>query len=408
MNGTLTVNNTTDTTSVSTGAIVVMGGTTIQKNLNVIGDVKQGGTSSSNVTFYATYYENVYGSYGGGTLTPTIVGSKLGTGVALINNRMLVGNYINGVYTGGVYYVTYPASGNADFTQQGIIRFMYTPNYDHTPTAHVGIIDIGTYGSSANIISLQHANTGNLWAVIYSSTSGQINNESLGSWSPDVGTEHEITFYVNLTDQWSAVVIDGTDIRTIASTGTRTSTAATLQVGSDNGRNYASNFYIRNLVVYNDLTALPLSPTPPYYPVAYTPGYTLSDGYAFNTGSATLGYTLSAYNEYLLLTTFTGPRTTPTVTIRLILLNSVVFFYCAGVANATSTATYFTSSTPVPIGLCPPEDVAFYVCVVSNSSLTWGTCTITSAGVITIKNGTGNFVAGSCGWQSFSTNYTIS
>jgi hypothetical protein len=385
--GQLSVSSTTDSTSLSTGAVIISGGTAIQKTIRAMGNVVQGGTSSSNIMFYATYCESVYGSYGLGDLTPTVAASRLGIGAALNNNRLIVNN------TG---YVSYSAAYNADFTNLGAVRLMYTPIYNGTPATNMGIVSIGTNGDTENCLSFYHSTGGNLVLDYYNSAGILVANASK-SWSPapTAGTEYELAFLFDATAKVyiNGVVASGPAVPTVRTTVT------TLQVGSDvASRTYTSNCKIRNLVVYNNN---------PFGTGSYTPGYTLSNGYAFNTGSATLGYTLSAYNEYLLLTAFTGPYATTAVTIRLVILNCTVFLYCAGISNPSSIGGFFTSTTPIPLGFRPPENIALCLLVVNNSALAFGACFIDSAGIIYIYNGLVGFTSGPCGWRSFSANYTI-
>jgi hypothetical protein len=388
------VNNTTDSTSASTGAVIIPGGVAIQKSLTTVGNVKQGGTLNTNIMFYATYYESIYGSYGGGNLTPTIVvGSTVrsfGIYPMINTNRLVTGN--------GAYYVSYSATSNADFTSLGAVRLMYTPNYSGTPATNMGIVSIGTYGGSENCLSFYHGTSGDL-VLDYYDSAGDIVANVTKAWSPTSGTEYELAFLCDMTGN-SKIYING-----VATSGppvvTLRTTVTTLQVGSDVAScTYTSNCKIRNLVVYNNN---------PFGAGSYTPGYTLPNGYAFNTGAVAIGSALSAYTEYLLTTRFTGPFTTDFVTIRFILLNNTVFMYCGGVTPAASGSnTPFTATSTVPIGFRPQENIDSYVCVYNINTYDWGLCIITNTGIIYIWwHAAGFSPTGSCGWKSFSAKYVI-
>jgi hypothetical protein len=268
VNGIMTITRTDSTTSTSSGALVVSGGVGIAKDVfidgytNIDNSVENHqsfvGLDASHTTFITSYKDNLDADYARGSRYVTLTNGS----VTLTNGKLVLGSGQNN-------YVRYSAVSNANFTQQGTIKFKYTPNYSGTMTANAVIFNIGvTALSTTNAIWIYHrASNSNLVLVLVGAA-----EVSLGAWSPIAGSEYEFELDIDISNGASRLFVDGKQFgSTITTTGIRNNTSAIIQVGSWIGSNVDySNFSIRDIEIFDNVQH-----TSDYQTNKYTPNYSL-------------------------------------------------------------------------------------------------------------------------------------
>ena len=168
-----------------------------------------------------------------------------------------------------VRYVEYDATGNADSTQTGAVRFKYTPNYSGSPSANRTMFIISKALSVGNnLIHLRHQSTGSIQLVMRDYADANLIVANLGSWSPNSGQEYEIELNWNLTSGATRLFIDGVQQgSTQTATGTRDSNIGLLLIGSNYSGSDSSNFYIDDFIYFSTVQ----------HTSNYTPGYTVPE-----------------------------------------------------------------------------------------------------------------------------------
>lgn len=183
-------------------------------------------------TFYAKYYTSINADSGGGTLTGIPVGN------ATITNGTLdlTGRTLS--------YVKYSGSGNANFTQNGTIRFLYIPNYNNRPEFDTTMFSI-VGNTSTNYIQLTHTDLGEI------KLETDIPSITVSSpWICSAGVQYVIEVDCNFSGT-TRVFIDGRIILTSTTTGIRNTSNCFLYVGTDVTKSVNSNFKIKNFTIFN-------------------------------------------------------------------------------------------------------------------------------------------------------------
>jgi len=243
----------------------------------IIGNTTPPGTPA-NSTFYALYTTTINATNSGGTGTGTAVGGAAISGSVL----NLVG--------GTLKYVTYSATGNANFTSVGSIQFKYTPNYTGSPASNRCLISIGQSGILNNLIQILHTSSGLMSVSLYDSTTGLIYDSTLAAWSPTSGQTYELELNLDCTAAAvSRFFIDGVQLGSNISSGgkTRTNAANLLYVGGSvysNGGG-ASDGKISDLVIKNVVNHTANYTAPTVYGGPTTQIANLSEWYAVAAGS---------------------------------------------------------------------------------------------------------------------------
>lgn len=195
-----------------------------------------------NSTFYQGFHVNANGEYGNGVLTGTPHGAPI-----------ISGNQCN--FAGGLNYIDYSATLNADSAQTGTIRFDYIPNYNGVPGSYQVPISITkTSGSLLNLIEIYHdIVTGGWTAGVYDQTGANIAIMNFGTFNAVSGTLYEIEFDYDLTGGNNRLFVNGVQPGgTVVAFGTRSSVnIGLLRLGTDFGLNYTANFALTNVIIFN-------------------------------------------------------------------------------------------------------------------------------------------------------------
>jgi hypothetical protein len=218
------------------------------------GLVRQKSQRPNGSTFGATYNSSINGSWGNGYLV------AVGYGGASVSGGRLDLSY------GDARYITYEiGAGNFPNTQQGCIKFKYTPNYSGSPVGNRYILNCyTTLNVYNNTIQLYHSSTGNISLNIADSAGNNIVFGSLGAWSPASGTSYEFEINFDVTNGATRLFINGIQFgSTKTGTGTRT-TMLFMRIGGSFGSD-ASNAFYDDLICY----------TLPQHTSNYTPGYSI-------------------------------------------------------------------------------------------------------------------------------------
>jgi hypothetical protein len=264
--------NTANATSTSTGVLVVNSGVGIAKDVfidgytNIDNSVENHqsfvGLDASHTTFIASMKDNLDADYARGSRYVTATAGS----VTLSNGKLVLGE-------GSDNYVRYSAVGNANFTQQGTIRFKYTPNYATLPINNTFIYNSGA-GYHLNEIMLYQTTASVLVLAIYNSLGGVIINSSLGTWIYKQYQEYEFEISIDISNGATRLFIDGKQFgSTQTTTGIMTNTSSVIQIGSwlyGGGR--FSNFSIRDLEIFDNVQH-----TTDYQISKYTPDYSLQN-----------------------------------------------------------------------------------------------------------------------------------
>jgi len=216
-------------------------------------------SATKDVLCFATYLSTVNLDYGAGELDGTAFG-----GATITSGKLDL--------TGGVVAnVRYHAHGNAEFGQDGTIRFKYTPNYSGTPASSQIWVDLYPEDASDKdrVLFFQSSTGGSVKAFIYDSAGTLQGNIDFGAWSPTSGTEYEISF--NFSSGATRLFIDGNQHgSTDTSTFTWDNWAHYFRVGASKSGTETANFSIDDLILYDEVQhtghyesgySLPLVPT---------------------------------------------------------------------------------------------------------------------------------------------------
>lgn len=345
--------------------------------------------------FVASYSSSINANYSGGSPTGTI------SGTASINNGYLVlGNYNS--------YVSYPATGNANFTQTGTIHFKITPAYSGIPIVTVGIISLGAYQDGNNALWITHSeNFGSIYFDMYSSTGSLIQTANLGNWNPVAGTEYDMEIDIDITNGASRLFIDGNQFgSTVTGTGTRTDTVATLQVGSNvyNPLTCRSNFSIRDLHIFNVVKhTTNFNPNDPYTYTIYATGLNyisslnVDDIYPSKQYVQTINidtgncFSASGYNTEIILQKI---GTLITLQVR------------GHVAQCNFPSNIYSANGAVPSIYAPATTQSYQIPVCLNNDSSWGHISVDANGKILISPDTSGFDAGyRCGFPTVSVSW---
>lgn len=246
------ISTTVDSTSRTTGSLIVEYGMGIGKNLNGYSmTIEKPIDASVNPNtllpiFGATFNTTIDADIG---RTPT--GTAVG-GAIITSGKLDLRSSTNRKY---VYYDT-----TYDFiklTTDGYISFFYTPNYSGSPTYYQVFFSISDGTTSLNNrISLWHNPAGQLFGSMWSSTGVQT-PMLFGTWSPTSGTEYEFIFRFNLTGYITLAINYVQFSPLFTFTGSRTNTCKMCHIGADNYYMtlYAHfpNFMMRNFTIHDYL-----------------------------------------------------------------------------------------------------------------------------------------------------------
>lgn len=225
------------------------------------------GQRPANVTFVATYTDNVNGSWGAGVLVGTAFG-----GASITNNRLdLAQNDLR--------YVDYDADLNADSQQVGAIKFKVTPNYSGTPgVQQTFFLVLKESGVLDNLIQIAHLANGRLFVSIHNSSGVTIMGANFGTWNTVNGTTYEIELNYDLTVGATRLFIDGVQFGvTQTATGVRDELISLLRVGAGVSANFNNNFFLEDLIIFDIVQ----------HTANYTPGYTLPEEIPYPTNNPT-------------------------------------------------------------------------------------------------------------------------
>jgi hypothetical protein len=387
VNGIMTITRTDSTTSTSTGGLVVSGGVGIAKDLyvdgytNIDNSVENHqsfvGLDASHTTFIASYKDNMDADYARGSRYVTLTNGT----VSVTNGKLVLG-------TGTNNYIRYSAVSNANFTQQGTIRFKLTPNYSGFPGINTVFVNVGSVSVYNNLISLIHlASNGNLQLVVYNSSVSPIFITSLGAWIQTSGTEYEFEFDMDLSNGATRLFIDGKQFgSTVTTIGIRTNTSTTIQVGDWLYSTGAySNFSMRDLEIFDSVQH-----TTDYQTNKYTPNYSLQSAlttYGLNASGPTnlANLNVEGQQEVKFMASFASSLnadyglgstlvavTSGTVAItngKLVFGNSggnYIRYDAKGNADFTQAGTIKFKLTPNYSGIPSPESVIFNIGNIGN------------------------------------------
>lgn len=349
---------------------------------------------NAGTTFVASYSSSVNADYGGST-TGTVTGTA-----SISGGKLVIGNYNS--------YVTYSATGNANFTQTGTIHFKFTPAYSGTPTVPTGIVSLGAYQNGNNALWVTHSDIGGLiYFDIYSSTGTLIQSANLGGWSPVAGTEYDMEIDVDITNGASRLFINGNQFgSTLTATGTRTDTVATLQIGSNvyDPLTLRGNFSIRDLHIFNVVKhTANFNPLDPYTYTIYATGLNYisslnvddlipSKQYVQTINIDTNGgFSSSGYNTEIILQKI---GTLVTLQVR------------GHVAQFSYPTNIYSADGAVPSIYAPTSTQSFQIPVCLNNNSSWGHISIDANGKILISPDTSGFDAGyKCGFPTVSVSW---
>jgi len=206
------------------------------------GKVQQKNKRPTNATFYASYTNNIDGSWGDGILTGTAGGGASVAGGAL------------DLKYSDIRYVDYDANLNADSQQTGCIRLRFRPNYAGSPVGDTIVMFAicKSVGLGNNMILLQHTVAGQINIGIFDSAGAGIIQVNLGAWAPVSGTIYEFEFNWDITTGATRLFLDGNQFgATQVNTGTRDSDINLLVVGSNLDHTKISNFEILDFLIFS-------------------------------------------------------------------------------------------------------------------------------------------------------------
>ncbi len=203
-------------------------------------------TNSIDLTWNSVDYDKNTGT---GVGSPTVGGGKL-----LLNSS-------------SIKYVTYTCGFAISNTCT--IRFKVIPRYTGSPSTQMGFLLLNDGTSSyESTIYIYHDTDGKLKVLLYNASGILIATQDYGTWSPTNGTEYEIEFATNTTNQY--LFIDGTLIAGKTDSGTRSLSASStiLRLGSNLDGDIISNFRLDDLMIFTSIQN-----TTTYSPASYTAEY---------------------------------------------------------------------------------------------------------------------------------------
>ena len=217
---------TANSTTTSTGALVITGGVGIAKSLYV-GQNNVSCYSSivapTGLCFEVSGEKSLYGEYSlctSGTAANT-------SGTVAISSSLI------SISANAMCNWTIDSNCVSTNSMVGCVRAKITPSWSGNPSSSQPLLYVGALSTSDNNnrIYLFHSSSGNLTAQAYSSTGSQLYASVLGAWSPTATQEYDIEYDWDLTTGAGRVFVDGTQFgSTITTTGTR-STASINCVG---------------------------------------------------------------------------------------------------------------------------------------------------------------------------------
>ncbi len=204
------------------------------------GLMRQKDLRPANATFHANYSANINGTWGNGVLTGTATGSA-----AILSGKL-------DLSFDDLRFVTYAALNNASFVQTGTIEFKVTPNYSGSPTTEQYFVTVYTPSTNNNTYFIQHSAAGTLIILGYSSSGALVLVATLGAWVPTAGVEYEFSANFDFTAGAHRLFIDGVQLgATNTSTGTRSSAATKIAVGTNQAEVKTANFKIDDVLIFD-------------------------------------------------------------------------------------------------------------------------------------------------------------
>lgn len=207
------------------------------------GLVRQKDQRPSNATFYASFTNNINGSWGNGILTGTAIGG------ASVSGGKLDLSFAD------VRYVNYNADLNADSQQVGCVRFRWIPDYSGYPSFVTSLHPFSISKDNndiKNLITVSHLNTGQINLSIYNSAGIAIINQDLGLWGPNSGTTYEFELNWDITSGATRLFLNGTQFgATQTATGIRDSNIGLFRVGSNYTATRISEFKIEDILIFS-------------------------------------------------------------------------------------------------------------------------------------------------------------
>ena len=230
----LKITNTTNSTNPTTGVLIVNGGVGISDDVYMGGLLGIGGSP----TFYSSFSSSINADYvaGSSSIVPTS-----STGIPSITNGML--------YITSTASITYTIDANTTFISTGTIRCKWTP----LTTSVANTIFWSHNGANYyNQILLGWDNVAsNLTLIIYDS--GGTRNVYTYSFTPTINTEYDIEVDID-TSNGSNIFLNGVMMNnTIIPAFVRTNFNNRLSVGDCSSAIFEAggNEYVRELKIYN-------------------------------------------------------------------------------------------------------------------------------------------------------------
>jgi hypothetical protein len=184
---------------------------------------------------------------------------SIGSGTATVINASLMANKLDLLDSAPRKYVEFSATGNADFAQNGTIRFSFIPNFNtfspHGTSTFFAIYDIPS-GTKKNLIECKCVPNG-INSLIYLEMRDQGNAVVFANAFAGIdfvfGKLYEIELDFNITLGEIRCFVDGTQLGSTKScTATRTATCNKIDIGIDFDLSTENvNGYILDFVVFN-------------------------------------------------------------------------------------------------------------------------------------------------------------
>lgn len=193
----------------------------------------------SNETFFASYQSNIDANRSVGSGTGT------GTGSPTVANGKL------DLTGGGVKYVSYPVTSNADFTNLATIVVGIVPTWTGSAPSTYGFFAVANApANNSNLVKLVLVGT-SIIASIYDST-GTIIDSISGTFSATAGQEAIFALQIDAVTGASKLFVDGVQVgSTGTNTGTRTNVSTICRVGSDNNGSLPADYEVTYFRIFN-------------------------------------------------------------------------------------------------------------------------------------------------------------
>lgn len=279
------------------------------------GVVRQKDQRPADATLYVSYGSDENANWGDGVLTGS-----------LNNGAVIVDGFLD-VTAGSTAHAAYTGNANTPIGATGTVKCIFKPNFATKPSVN-GYIWATTGGANESYLLCQSAN-GSLRMILKDSAGSNLVDATTGAINWVDGQEYEISCDWNVVTGVSKVFLDGVEVASKTTTGTRTDVIADLVVGAYSSGTAGIDGSIKDLVVYSS----------PQNTASYTPGYTLP-----STIYAASNVCLPVFDHGTTgtINAFTSCVTTEAGTPRYIVESeqSGDYYYWTGSAWAVSDETY--------------------------------------------------------------------